>query len=98
MSGYLPADAKVYLLNQLASQGTYLGLANSVPSGNDVTLANLTEVNTPGYARVPVTWGTAGSSDMSVAPVQVTNSADANFPAVTSDMPPAGYAFLTNLA
>lgn len=97
MAGFLPADAKVFLLGQLAGQGAYVGLATSIPKGIDVTLANLTEVTTPGYARAPVTWGAPGAADLNVNPVEVANSVDVNFPAVTQDMVPAGYAFLTNL-
>lgn len=98
MSGFLPADAKVFLLGQLAGQGAYVGLATSIPNGPDVTLANIDEVVTPGYARAAVAWGAAGAADLNIDPVQVTNSADVNFPAVTEDMVPAPYAFLTNLA
>lgn len=98
MSGYLPADAKVFLLSQLASKGAYVGLANAVPSGLDVTLANITEVTTPGYARAAVTWGVPGASDLNVGPVEVANSQDVNFPAVTEDLVPAAYAFLTDKA
>ena len=98
MSGFLPSDARVALLNYLCSGTTYLGLATAIPNSNDLTLANITEVTTGGYIREAVTWGAATSTNMSVDPVTITNTVDVNFPAVTADMTPAPYAFLTDTA
>jgi hypothetical protein len=99
MSGFLPADAKAFLLTQLGGQGAYVGLATALPDGQDVTLANITEVKTPGYARVAVGgWGTPTSADFNTQPVQMSNLADISFPAVTQDMAPAPYAFVTDQA
>lgn len=98
MAGFLPADAKAFLLSALAGEGLFVGLATAIPTGQDVTLANITEVKTPGYARAGVAWGTPTSTDFNTAPIQMANSADVLFPEVTEDMAAAPYAFVTDQA
>lgn len=96
MAGFLPADAKAYLLAQLGGQGVFVGLAQAIPAGNDVTLANITECNTPGYARTAVTWAVNTAVDFDTDPIQTLNNIDVNFPSVTADMVPCPYAFITD--
>lgn len=98
MAGFLPADGKAFLLSQLAGEGAYVGLATALPSGQDVTLANITEVETPGYARTAVVWADPTSADFNTQPVYLPSGADVNFPAVTEDMAAAPYAFVTDRA
>lgn len=99
MSGFVPADGRVSLLTYLGTQGLYLGLATAIPSGNDVTLANITEVNAAGYARTAVGgWSTPTSADFNVDPIQMFNANAVNFPTLTADMTPAPYVFLTDTA
>lgn len=98
MAGFLPADAKAYVLTQIGGAGVYVGLAQALPEGNDVTLANITECSTPGYARTAVTWAVDTSVDYSTDPIQLLNTGDVNFPAVTADMAPCPYAFITDQA
>lgn len=102
MSGFIPADSRVDLLNTVATEGKYVGLAVAIPENTtDVTLANITECTTAGYARAAVTWGAPGvaaGGTFGVDPVQLANSADVDFPAVTEDMVANPYAFVTDTA
>lgn len=102
MSGFMPADSRIASLNNLAASAKYVGLAVAIPENtNDVTLANITEVTTGGYARASVAWNpaaVAAGGTYGVDPVQLSNSGDVNWPAVTEDMVPAPYAFATDTA
>jgi hypothetical protein len=100
MAGFMTSPAKKALLDALvgkvlpwaAPRTTYLGLAVELPLQDEPTLGNITEVTTPGYARVAVTWDPATS----VAPIFVDNTSALQFGPVTADMnPAAAYAFLT---
>jgi hypothetical protein len=87
---YVTGRALVYS----ATRTTYLGLAFVFPIGVEPTLLNISEVNTPGYARVAVTWG-APSAD----PVITKNSTDLQIGPVSADMAAeADYAFLTDVS
>lgn len=101
MAGYITTPARKFLLDALvgkalpytAPRTTYLGLATGLPNTGEGTLATVTEVATPGYARVAVTWDPATS----VAPIFVDNTSDIQLGPVTADMStPAGFAFLTD--
>jgi hypothetical protein len=102
MAGYLTPVAKKALLDALvgkvlpwtAPRTTYLGLAVSLPLASVPTLANISEVTTPGYARAAVTWDPATSVD----PIFVDNTSDMQLGPVTADMTGANYGFLTDAA
>lgn len=99
MSGYLTTVAKKFLLDSLvgkalpftAPRTTYFGLATALSLDTDPTLSNISEVTTPGYARVAVAWDAATGT-----PVFVDNTSDLTIGPVTADSPPAGFAFLTD--
>ena len=93
MAGYLTPIGKAGALNWLKTVGLYVGLAPSLGLDSPPSLANISEVVTPGYARVSVTWSTADEIN-----TFLNNSAATIFGPVTSDMPPVSYAFLTNAA
>lgn len=106
MSGYLTPVSSMFLLDALvggelpfsAPRSVYVGLATSVPETNNKTLDNITEVSTAGYERVEVYWDAATVDNIDSGPVQVYNSVDTDFPAMSEDMAPASYAFLTDAA
>jgi hypothetical protein len=99
MAGFLTPDGLKVALESVGDAGTYLGLATSIPDGLDRNLATITEVQTDGYARVPVTWTDAASDDVETSPVRIMNEEIVDFPAVNDNMvPPAAYAFLTDQA
>jgi hypothetical protein len=98
MAGFLPADAKAFLLSAIAGAGVFVGLAYDIPSGNDVTLANITEVSLSGYVREAVTWGAPGAADFDVDPIQMANNIDVLFPALSVDLTGVNYVFLTDQA
>jgi len=93
MAGFLPRPAKTKLLDDLCTGTTYLGLATSMPQVGEINMASVQplEITTGGYARQSVTWSAASTTE----PVQKVNSAAITAPAVTADMPPASFAFLT---
>ena len=93
MAGYLTPVGKAGALNWLKTVGLYVGLASSLGLDSQPSLTSISEVVTPGYARVPVTWGTANQDNTFIA-----NTAATVFGPVTADMPPASYAFLTDAA
>ncbi len=103
MAGFIPNAYAATLLDLIAGRvaqtaGTvYLGLATAVPEDPlSTTLATLTEVTTPGYARVAVPAFSAAST---VAPVRTTSPTAFSFPSFTADQTIAAtYAFLTNVA
>jgi len=100
LSGLITPDGLQVTLDALVSGTVYLGLAHSIPTTsptNNVTLANMNEVTTDGYARVAITWDPATTSDLEEEPYAVPNSAIVDLPALTVDLPsPANFAFLTN--
>ena len=102
MAGFLTPPSKQFLLDCLvgkvpawagggSDRTTYLGLATALALDSWPTLANISEVQTAGYARIAVTWDDATSVD----PVFVDNTSDIQMGPVTADMSPASYAFLT---
>lgn len=99
MAGFLPSASKAYLLSQIGAKALYVGLAVAVDDsvGQNLILANLTEVTTPGYTRAPVVWSPPLTD--ATGNVSLSSSADVNFPVVTADInPPAPYAFVTDAA
>jgi len=92
MAGYLTPVATAELLNRLAEIGTFVGLAQTLAESGSPTLANITEVAVAGYERVAVNWSMADENTLSIS-----NTENLQFGPVTEDMPPAGYAFLTNV-
>jgi len=104
MAGFMTPPTKQFLLDALvgkvpawagggSNRTTYLGLATALSLDAWPTLANISEVQTPGYARIAVTWDAATSGD----PVFVDNTSDIQMGPVTADMSPASYAFLTSV-
>lgn len=104
MAGFLTPPSKQFLLDCLvgkvpswagggSDRTTYLGLATALSLDTYPTLANISEVQTPGYARTAVTWDPATSGD----PVFVDNTSDIQMGPVTEDMAPAQFAFLTTV-
>lgn len=105
MAGFLTPPSKQFLLDCLvgkvpawagggSNRTTYLGLATALSLDVVPTLANISEVQTPGYARTAITWDPATASD----PVFVDNTSDIQMGPVTEDMAPAGFAFMTTVA
>lgn len=102
MAGYMTPVTKQFLLDVMVGKATafalprstYLGLATTLPLEAVPTLANISEVVTPGYARVVVPWDAATAAE----PVFVDNTSDLQLGPVTEDMVPAFYAFLTDSA
>lgn len=96
MTGYLTPVSKQILLDHLTKDqaGSYFGLATALSLESIPTLANITEVNTPGYSRVEIDWEDATTTD----PVRVVNSLDVTIGPVTEDMSPAAFGFLTTVA
>src|SRR5216117_36376 len=104
MAGFLTPPSKQFLLDCLvgkvpswagggSDRTTYLGLATALTLEIWPTLANISEVQTAGYARVPVDWDPAAMAD----PIFVDNTSDIQMGPVTEDMAPAYYAFLTTV-
>lgn len=101
MAGFVPNQFLGKVLEAIAgrtsisSTTVYLGLAVSLPEDPaTVTLANLIEVTTAGYARKSVPVFDPASA---VAPIQTLVSSDFAFNALSEDMVDyAYYAFLTD--
>lgn len=94
MTGFATSEGKQVALTAIGAASTHVGLALSLPASGPLNLVTINEVATPGYARMPVTWGTVPDTE----PVQLKNSVEATTGPVTQDMPQALYGFLTDAA
>jgi hypothetical protein len=91
------AGAELALNRAFRNTGTsptnlYLGLATQ-PVAADATLAEVTEISTPGYARQLITFGAPSGT----SPVQVANDAQVQFD-FSGDPPAVSYAFVASTA